>query len=72
MSQSNVVNEAMIRDIVLEVLSQLLSASVSSASAQTFSTRFGVYQDPNQAVRAARDAFEQLKTKGLGRSCQGG
>lgn len=64
MSQTNGVNEAMIRDVVLEVLSKLPSSSVQTARVPSSKGRFGVYQDPIQAAEAAQSAFEQLKTKG--------
>ena len=69
MSQLNGVNEAMIRDVVLEVLGKLPSATMQTARAPASQSRFGVFQDPVLAARAARDAFEQLQTKGwAGRS----
>ena len=68
MSQPNAVNEAMIRDVVLEVLNKLPSSSIQTARTASVSSRtsgsFGVYQDPTQAAKAAQGAFEQLKTKG--------
>jgi aldehyde dehydrogenase len=72
MSQINGLNEAMIRDVVLEVLGKLPSTSVQTArvpsskpiKATATQGRYGVFQDPDQAAKAALVAFEQLKTKG--------
>ena len=73
MSQKNGLTEAMIRDVVLEVLGKLPSGSVKTApgapsrgpKACSSQSRFGVFQDAGRAAKAAQIAFEQLKTKGL-------
>ncbi len=72
MSQTNGLTEAMIRDVVLEVLGKLPSNSVQAAKvvppqrskASACPRRFGVFQDAGRAAKAAQEAFEQLKTKG--------
>jgi aldehyde dehydrogenase len=58
-------NESAIRDVVSEVLSQLQSkASLGMPSIQSRPGKHGVFDDPDQAVAAARSGFEQLHKKG--------
>ena len=72
MSQTNGLTEAMIRDVVMEVLGKLPSGSVQTApgamsrrpKAGSSQSRYGVFQDAGRAAKAAQIAFEQLKTKG--------
>ena len=71
MSQTKGLTEAMVRDVVLEVLEKLPGANVKAAPVAapkpcscTGAGRLGVFQDAGQAAKAARDAFEQLKQKG--------
>jgi aldehyde dehydrogenase len=75
------VNEALIRDVVQEVLNRLgrNSAPLPATSAQPAgperglrprhnggaSRHFGVYQDADEACQAAQDAFVQLQQKGM-------
>lgn len=67
MSRNNGLTEAMVRDVVLEVLEKLPDATSKAAPKPCNCTgegRLGVFQDAGKAAKAARDAFEQLKQKG--------
>ncbi len=62
-------SEALVRSVVQEVFSRL-GGSASAASAvgggvapASFNGRYGVFDDPNEAVAAARDAFEELSRR---------
>ena len=62
-------SEALVRSVVQEVISRL-GGSASAASAvgggvapASFNGRYGVFDDPNEAVAAARDAFEELSRR---------
>lgn len=58
-------NEAAIRDVVSQVLTQLQNqGSLAMPSIQTRPGRHGVFDDAEQAVTAARSGFEQLQKKG--------
>jgi aldehyde dehydrogenase len=58
-------NEAAIRDVVTEVLSQLHASGVVASPAIVSSTgRHGVFGDAASAAKAARSGFEQLSKKG--------
>lgn len=58
-------NEAAIRDVVTEVLSQLHASGVVASPAIVSSTgRHGVFADAASAAKAARSGFEQLSKKG--------
>jgi len=59
-------NEAAIREVVSQVLAQLQSKGSTFAipSIQSHSDKHGVFDDPDQAVAAARSGFEQLQKKG--------
>ncbi|MBL6837603.1 MAG: aldehyde dehydrogenase [Puniceicoccaceae bacterium] len=58
-------NEAAIRDVVTEVLSQLRASGVVASPAIVSSTgRHGVFADAASAAKAARSGFEQLSKKG--------
>lgn len=58
-------NEAAIRDVVTEVLSQLRASGVVGSPAIVSSTgRHGVFADAASAAKAARSGFEQLSKKG--------
>ncbi|MDO5309785.1 MAG: aldehyde dehydrogenase EutE [Planctomycetia bacterium] len=62
------VNEALVRSVLQEVLSRL-DMSSSSASAlgggapKSYAGRYGLFEDPNEAVDAARNAFEELSRR---------
>lgn len=58
-------NEAAIRDVVTEVLAQLQPRiSQGTPSIQSRPGKHGVFDDPDQAIAAARSGFEQLQKKG--------
>jgi len=56
------VNEAVIRNVVQEVLNRLNvnGAPPAPVNGASFQGRFGLFTDPNEAVAAAREAFERL------------
>ena len=56
-------DEQLIRDVVSQVLSEVGKAP--PVSSQSFSGRHGVFEDANEAVAAAREAFEQLRERTL-------
>ncbi|MFP6678342.1 MAG: aldehyde dehydrogenase family protein [Pirellulaceae bacterium] len=56
-------NEQMIRSVVAQVLAEVGQAP--SVSAQSYSGHHGVFHDANEAVAAAREAFEQLRERTL-------
>ena len=63
------VNEALVRSVLQEVLSRI-GGSVSSASAvggdvapKSYAGRYGLFEDPNEAIAAANDAFDQLSRR---------
>ena len=69
---STVVNEALIREVVAEVLGRLNKTSPGGGAAASPAPKaasggqkFGVFQDAGQACEAAADAFAQLKEKGV-------
>jgi aldehyde dehydrogenase len=58
-------NEAAIRNVVSEVLAQMQSkGGFSMPTIQARPGKHGVFDDPDQAVAAARSGFEQLQQKG--------
>jgi aldehyde dehydrogenase len=57
------INEALIRNVVAQVLAEVGQTPHVSPSGS--SGRFGLFEDPQQAVEAAREAFEQLSRGGL-------
>ncbi|MHB0959605.1 MAG: aldehyde dehydrogenase family protein [Pirellulaceae bacterium] len=57
------INEALIRDVVAQVLAEVgRNGHVASAS---LTGRHGIFHDANEAVAAAREAFERLSECGL-------
>ena len=56
-------NEALIRSVVAQVLSEVNRASGAPVAGKSFAGRHGVFTCPNEAVAAARDAFEQLQER---------
>ena len=57
------INESVIRDVVAQVLSEVKLAPVGGGSG--YCGRNGVFTDVDQAVAAARVAFERLSERGL-------
>ena len=57
------INEALIRDVVSQVLSEVNRGTLASSG--SFHGRHGVFHDVDEAVAAARSAFEQLSERGM-------
>jgi aldehyde dehydrogenase len=57
------IDEALIRDVVAQVLAEVSRAPATATSG--FAGRFGIFYDANEAVAAARQAFEQLSEQGM-------
>ena len=62
------INEALVREVVEQVLSRLDSLTSKSSSCCSSAKRarhFGVFQDATEACQAAQDAYKQFQTKGI-------
>ncbi len=57
------INESVIRDVVAQVLAEV--GKVSLVSSKGYAGRHGIFTDVDEAVAAARDAFEQLSQRGM-------
>lgn len=57
------INEALIRSVVSQVLAEV--GRVAPVSGKSFAGRNGIFTCPDEAVAAAREAFEQLSERGL-------
>src|SRR5690242_2018956 len=59
------INEALIRNVVAQVLAEVSRGGVNGApvGGKSFAGRNGIFTCPNEAVAAARDAFEQLQER---------
>ena len=57
------VNEALIRSVVEEVINRLGNGNTAGTSGGSYAGRFGLFTDANEAVAAAREAFEQLSRR---------
>jgi aldehyde dehydrogenase len=57
------INEALIRDVVAQVLAEI--GRTAPVACQSFTGRHGIFHDANEAVTAAREAFERLSECGL-------
>ncbi len=57
------VNEQLIRNVVSKVLAEVGGGTGSPVAPKTFAGRFGVFDCANEAVTAAREAFEQLSER---------
>ncbi len=57
------INEALIRDVVAQVLAEVGRAP--QVGGRGYDGRFGLFDDANEAVAAAREAFERLSEGGL-------
>ena len=55
------INEALIRSVVAQVLSEVSRPTARRSPAKSFAGRHGVFTCADEAVAAARDAFEQLQ-----------
>ena len=60
------INETMIRNVVSQVLAEVTAPGVAARSvSNNDSPKHGVFYDANEAVRAAREAFEQLQERSM-------
>lgn len=59
------INETLIRSVVAQVLAEVQRGGATGApvSGKSFAGRNGVFTCPDEAVKAARDAFEQLQER---------
>ncbi len=57
------VDEALIRNVVEEVISRLGNGAPAGRIGAEYRGRFGLFTDANEAVAAAREAFEQLSRR---------
>ena len=59
------INETVVRSVVQEVLKRLASSGTlaPAANGSGHQGRFGLFTDPDEAVAAAREAFEQLSRR---------
>lgn len=58
------INESLVRNVVAQVLAEL-GRNSAPVAAKSYSGRHGIFTCPDQAVAAARDAFEQLQERSL-------
>src|SRR5213080_3492601 len=56
-------NESLIRSVVAQVLAEVGRSNGAPVAAKSFAGRNGVFICPEEAVAAARDAFEQLQER---------
>ncbi|MDO4585814.1 MAG: aldehyde dehydrogenase EutE [Planctomycetia bacterium] len=63
------INESLVRSVIEEVLSKLGNAPASlnqlGSSTTSYKGRYGLFTDVNEAVAAAREAFEELSRRTL-------
>ena len=57
------INESLIRSVVAQVLAEVGRSNGSPVASKSFAGRNGVFTCPDEAVAAARDAFEQLQER---------
>jgi aldehyde dehydrogenase len=57
------INEALIRSVVAQVLAEVSRAAPPPVTAPSLAGRHGLFTCPDQAVAAAREAFEQLQQR---------
>jgi aldehyde dehydrogenase len=57
------INEALIRSVVAQVLSEVGRQNGAPVAAKSFAGRHGIFTCPDEAVAAARDAFERLQER---------
>ena len=55
--------EALVRTVVQQVLSQLKNGTPLQRGTSGFTGRYGIFTDVNEAVAAAREAFEKLSER---------
>src|SRR6476469_11045141 len=59
------INETLIRSVVAQVLAEVGRSNGAPVAAKSFAGRHGVFTCPDEAVAAARDAFEQLQERSI-------
>jgi aldehyde dehydrogenase len=57
------INESLIRSVVAQVLAEVGRTGGGPVGGKSFAGRNGIFTCPNEAVAAARDAFEQLQER---------
>jgi len=57
------INESLIRSVVAQVLAEVGRSNGAPVAGKSFAGRNGVFTCPDEAVAAARDAFEQLQER---------
>jgi aldehyde dehydrogenase len=57
------IDESLIRSVVAQVLAEVGRTASAPATARSFAGRHGLFTCPDQAVAAAREAFEQLQQR---------
>src|SRR5262245_31693851 len=57
------INETLIRSVVAQVLAEVGRSNGAPVAAKSFTGRNGIFICPDEAVAAARDAFEQLQER---------
>jgi aldehyde dehydrogenase len=58
-------NESLIRSVVAQVLSEVGRSNGAPVAGKSFAGRHGVFTCPDEAVAAAKDAFEQLQERSI-------
>src|SRR6187402_383771 len=59
------INESLIRSVVAQVLAEVSRANGAPVAGKSYAGRNGIFTCPNEAVAAARDAFEQLQERSI-------
>jgi len=59
------INESLIRSVVAQVLAEVGRSNCAPVAGKSLAGRNGVFTCPNEAVAAARDAFEQLQERSV-------
>src|SRR5438270_6326937 len=59
------INESLIRSVVAQVLAEVGRSNGAPVAGKSFVGRNGVFTCPDEAVAAARDAFEQLQERSI-------
>src|SRR5687768_8197351 len=59
------INESLIRSVVAQVLSEVTRSNGSPVASKSLTGRHGIFTCPNEAVAAARAAFEQLQERSI-------
>ncbi len=57
------INEALIRSVVAQVLSEVSRSNGAPVAGKSFAGRHGIFTCPDEAVAAAREAFERLSER---------